>query len=140
MFSLLQHLCIDEFHKETLFGTYATIYHDQGFFIFGGENKPNGMIDAIGRLDAVTRTWSLVGSLKHARNGHAVVFDGEQFLVIGGLGDFPFNQSTDAVLKTENCVLNGDKLTCTENKSSGLYGYWLYPEVLLVDDNYEDDC
>ena len=83
----------------------------------------------IGRLDAVTRTWSLAGSLKQARFGHAVVFDGFQFLVIGGNGDF----------KTENCFPNGTTITCTEQKF-GLDTYHLYPELMLVDANFGNDC
>ena len=86
--------------KGTSFGSalgyYASIFHDKAFFVFGGTDAD--ALSTIGRLDAVTRTWSLAGHLKRARYAHAVVFEGEKFLVIGGFGDF----------KTENCVLNID--------------------------------
>ena len=81
-------------------------------------------------MDAVTRTWSLAGNLKQARRGHAVVFDGEKFLVIGGYGNSE---------KTENCVLNGDKITCTQQQN-GLSHYAYYPETFLVNENYSNDC
>ena len=42
------------------------------------------VLGEIGRLDGVKRTCSLAGSLKRPRRGHSVVFDGTQFLVIGG--------------------------------------------------------
>ena len=77
----------------------------------------------------MTRTWSLAGSLKQGRRGHAVVFDGTQFLVIGGNG----------VLKTENCVPTGDTITCTQQQL-GLDNYGYFPELMLVADNYGDDC
>ena len=93
---------------------------------------PNGDyydVSGIGRLDAITRKWSLGGYLKQARNGHAVVFDGTQFLVIGGEG----------YQKTENCVPNGDTITCTEQKLE--LGYYTdYPELMLVDDDFGNDC
>ena len=111
---------------------YATVFHKQAFFIFGGRKWSNGDyydLSGIGRLDAITRKWSVAGYLKNARNGHAVVFDGTQFLVIGG----------DGHQKTENCVPNGDTITCTEQKLE--LGYYTdYPELMLVDEDYGDDC
>ena len=47
----------------------------------------------------------LAGHMKGARSGHAVIFDGAQFLVIGGY-----------YRKTENCDPNGKTVTCTEHK------------------------
>ena len=90
--------------KEGFFAYYASVFHE-AFFIFGGHDI-NGKISKIGRLDAVTRTWSLAGSFNKARSGHAVVFDGNNFLVIGGLGTF----------KTEKCVQNSTRITCTEQQ------------------------
>ena len=77
----------------------------------------------------MTRKWSLAGLLKQARRGHAVVFDGTQFLVIGGAGD----------VKTESCVLIGYNVTCTEHEL-GLQDYHYYPELLLVDGDFGNDC
>ena len=84
----------------------------------------------IGRLDAITRTWNYAGTLKQGRRGHAVIFDGTQFLVIGGYG---------GTFKTENCVPNGTTVTCTQHET-GLYNYAYYPELLLVDNDFGHDC
>ena len=91
--------------KEGSLAYYASVFHEQAFFIFGGSDI-YGKIRKIGRLDAVKRTWSLAGSLNKARSGHAVVFGGNQFLVIGGSGTF----------KTEKCVKNSTRITCTEQQ------------------------
>ena len=114
--------------KESNLYDYASVFHEQAFFIFGGYGFNS--LSRIGRLDAVTRTWSLAGSLIQSRRGHAVVFDGSQFLVIGGTGYY----------QTEYCVPNGVTITCTQNLGLGLYNYAYYPELMLVDDNYGKDC
>ena len=67
--------------------------------------------------------------MKLARSGHAVIFDGSQFLVVGGGGD----------IKTENCALIGDTVTCTEQQF-GLDDYSDYPELMLVEDDFGNDC
>ena len=113
--------------KGTSIGNYASIFHVEAYLVFGGYNGED--LSKIGRLDAETRKWSLAGTLKQARHGHAVVFDGDQFLVIGGYGD----------RKTENCVLTGDTISCTEQQNE-LHGYYYYPELMLVDVNYGEDC
>ena len=80
-------------------------------------------------LDAVTRTWTLAGSLEHARNSHSVIFDGTQFLVVGGWGG----------LKTENCIPIGTTITCTEQQLGHNF-YRFHPELMLVDENYGSAC
>ena len=115
--------------KGVFLALFASVFHEEAFFVFGGKGDYWDDFGSIGRLDAVTLTWSLAGSLKQARNGHAVIFDGTQFLVIGGPGEF----------KTENCVPNGDTVTCTEQQK-GFDHYYSYPELMLVDGNYGNDC
>ena len=105
---------------------YASIYHSNAFYIFGGSYNPNN----IARLDEVTQTWSLAGKLKSSRSGHGVIFDGSNFLVIGGVGD----------QKTENCVLEGTVMTCIEQESPALHNYNVYPALFLTDNNYGDNC
>ena len=113
--------------KDLHFCFYASVFYEQAFFIFGGYGHE--LLSQIGRFDAVTLTWSLAGSLKVPRSDHAVVFDGFQFLVIGGDGDF----------KTENCIPSGETITCTEQEF-GLTDYKFYPELVIVDENYGKDC
>ena len=116
----------------------ASVYCDQGYFIFGGSNIHSHAAAwaNIGRLDAVERTWSYAGAMKYPRKSHSVRFDGNQFLVVGGTG--PKN--------TENCILNGKTVTCTDqtgdysvNEKNRLDNYQ-HPELALVDDNYGSDC
>ena len=117
-------------------GYAASVYFEEAYYIFGGSViTPLGYSDwstNIGRLDAVKRTWSLAGSLNQARDGHGVIFDGSQHLVIGGGGG-------GGGLKTEVCDIIGETVTCTLH-SEALYDYKIYPELLLVDGNYGNDC
>ena len=105
-----------------------SVYHEQAYYIFGGYGSGSNVAN-IGRLNELRRTWSLAGSLNQARQGHGVIFDGEQFVVIGGMGNF----------KTENCVVSGETVTCTQH-GPGLTDYQYYPELALVDDSYGNDC
>ena len=109
-------------------GYFASIYIDQVYYIFGGRGS-SGDLKNIGRLDAVTRTWPLAGQLNQSRYGHGVIFDGGQFLVIGGAG----------TRETESCIPNGETVTCTQ-VGEGLSNYAYYPELALVADDYGDDC
>ena len=63
----------------------------------------------------------------HARRGHAVTFDGENFLVIGGFGSF----------KNEVCTLSGN-VTCVELPAALDY-YAYYPELFLVTEDFGKD-
>ena len=82
-------------------------------------------------MDTVTRQWSLAGHLNSGRKGHGVIYDGSSFLVVGGNG---------YSLKTEQCVLNGTVMTCTELQSRALNQYQYFPALFLTVDNYGDDC
>ena len=104
---------------------YASIYNNGAFFIFGG--MP--LTDTIGRLDEVTRKWSLAGYLKKSRYGHGVVYDGSVFLIVGGVGK----------VKSENCSIKDSTMQCIEHGSSLSY-YAYYPALFMVDSKYGDDC
>ena len=67
----------------------------------------------------------LVGKLKTGRNGHAVTFDGQDFLVIGGGGE----------LYTEKCRLKFDELVC-ESQTPKLKSFYLYPELFMVESDF----
>ena len=113
-------------------GKYASIYYREGFYIFGGQNgdeDDDEDLSAIGRLDARTRTWSLAGHLNQPREGHAVFFDGEQFLIVGG------TSRQDEVLKTENCMPYGKQVTCSQQQN-GLTDFWSDSQIFLLDAHY----
>ena len=111
---------------------YASVFHDQAFFIFGGFETFDYTVNtkSIGRLDAVTQKWTLAGELKNIRAGHSVIFDGSQFLVIGG---YP------TTAKTENCIPNGSRVTCTEQQLAAR-DYAFNPELMLVGGDFGNDC
>ena len=107
----------------------ASIYLDQAYYIFGSTGSTRSNLSYIARLDAVRKSWSLAGVLNKGRSGHGVIFDGMQFLVVGGYG----------TTKIEKCITNGETVTCTQI-GKGLYNYAYYPELRLVADNYGNDC
>ena len=69
---------------------------------------------------------SKAGTLKHGRNGHGVIFNGEKFLVVGGSE------------KSEVCTLKSEKVDCVE-QSTIMEGYAYYPELFLVVENFGKD-
>ena len=105
---------------------YAVVYHDGAFYLFGGWQSDTKTV--IARLDASTTVWSKAGTLVTGRFFHNAVFDGENFLIIGGPGS----------LKTEVCSLSGQSVTCTETFNS-LDDYYAYPELFLVPGDFGKD-
>ena len=79
--------------------------------------------------DSTTKKWSLAGTLNFGRYGHGAIFDGEQFLVLGGYGE----------VKSEYCTLQGKNVTCQSHIVDFLYWRY-YPEIFLVDDTYGENC
>ena len=102
---------------------YAVIFHGSSHYYFGGFS--DGFLDSILRLQSGSWTWSNVGRINQARNGHAVTLVNETFMVVGGFGNY----------KNEACVLNNDQLNCTQ-LSSSLFFYAYYPILFSVADNY----
>ena len=110
------------------FYLYSSVYNSGAFYFFGG--AADFATKKIARFDEVSHLWSLAGSLKGVRDGHAVIFNGSAFIVIGGSRNHT----------TENCYLEGTVMTCTEHQSPALYSYYTYPALFLTDDNYGDNC
>ena len=73
-----------------------------------------------------------VGTLIYGRHGHGAIFDGEKFLIIGGM------KSGGGAVNNEVCTLEGSKMTCVDLST------WLdrydYPELFLVADNFVNRC
>lgn len=100
------------------------IYKDEGFLLFGGYSSSSS--STIARLDARTTSWSKLGDLQTARYAHSVIYDGEAFLVIGGL---------KSSIQTEKCVASGLTITCTQQLPTLDY-YAYYPGLFLVPQDY----
>ena len=103
---------------------YAIIYKHDGFLLFGGYTSSSS--STIARLDARTTTWSKLGDLQTARYAHSVIYDGEAFLVIGGLKNG---------IQTEKCVASGLSITCAHQMPTLEY-YAYYPGLFLVPHDY----
>ena len=106
------------------------LHHNRAFFIFGGYSDSNKYEDTIARLDAETKTWSKAGSLKNGRYAHGAIFDGEKFIVVGGYNG--------GAVENEVCTLIGTSMSC-EASANILDGYWYYPELFLVPENFGKD-
>ena len=63
------------------------------------------------------------------RRGHGVVFVDGKFLVIGGGG----------VYNNENCVFNQGEMKCSK-QSTSLTNYAFYPELYLVESDFDQSC
>ena len=105
---------------------YAVVYNERAFYVFGGKGASDSK--TIARLDAETTTWSKAGTLVTGRSGHGAIFDGEKFLIVGGVGS----------LKNEVCTPVDKTMTCVE-QSITLDSYRYYPELFLVGENYGKD-
>ena len=112
---------------------YAVLYHDRGFYLFGGTSGSAAYSDAIVRLDAETGEWSEVGSLAVGRQGHGAIFDGGKFLIVGGY------KSTGGPVKSEVCAFEDSEVICVEQESS-LDNYVYYPELFLVASDFGKDA
>ena len=103
---------------------YAAIFESGNFYYFGGADD-SGPLSSILRLNAATWTWSNVGNLNSARNGHEVILIENTYLVIGG----ELNQPNEV------CLLNNGQFTC-EEKNTTLDNYRYKPLLFLVSNNF----
>ena len=117
-----------------------------------------------------TKAWSLAGKLNYARHAHTTFFDGQKFVVAGGLhwdkASVFFSRPKVAQVKNEVCTLNkvrlqslsvfrtfifilSDNVIFNYTKSKNMtcevveasLTWWrYYPEYFLVDDDYGKDC
>ena len=72
------------------------------------------------------------GTLKNGRLGHGAIFDGDKFLIIGGVNKSPYP------VANEVCNLEGLKMTCVEEfEQSSKFAY--YPELFLVAADFGKD-
>ena len=79
----------------------------------------------IARFDPIQNSWTKLGNLEVARNGHGVIQIGNEFIVVGG------TRKSDKDEPTESCKLNGQSMTCATREPS-LSKFTYYPELMLI--------
>ena len=118
--------------EENGLGLYASAYHEGAFYTFFytyyGDYNEDKVLGEIGCCDTDMELAGL-----NWNEPEVVVFDGTQFLVLGGYG------YQEEKFEIGHCVVNGTKITCSEQHLLRGY-YYDYPKLMLVDDNYGKDC
>ena len=114
---------ISDYPYKSYVAHYSMLYFENGFIIFGS----NGATSVIAKLDLQTTSWIKLGDLTLERWNHNVIYDGEVFIVVGGLA------TND--IKTEKCSLSGSTMTCSEQEPI-LPGYNEYPALVMVPDDF----
>ena len=109
------------------FYDYAVLYAAGDFYYFGGNADNN--FRSILCLNSTTWTWSTIGHLNKAREGHGVILIEQTFMIIGGEGNYT----------TEACLLKNGNFTCEETDST-LTNYYRTPLLFPVNDKYTDNC
>lgn len=100
------------------------IYHDGGFFTFGGQiqrtytNGNSNMFNfnLVFRFDEKTKVWTSIGPLNSNKSQPGVVYDGTHFLIFGGVKD---GRRNIKVYHPERCKLEmsnsiGEKIKCED--------------------------
>ena len=73
----------------------------------------------------------MCGELKRARNGHGVIIQDGEFVIVGGQDE----NGSDKPVFTERCTLQGDRIQCAVVKPK-LAKYRHYPEMIAVPHDY----
>ena len=98
----------------------------------------NIALTKIARLDMKTTTWSIIGELNSPRLAHSVIYNGKEFLVVGGKDRHGTNNE-NRKKKTERCNLHKGQMICVELGST-LENYIYYPILVTVDSNFTKNC
>ena len=85
----------------------------------------------------VTKKWSAAGKLKDARNAHAVIHTGKDFIVVGGYSASARSNWRTLPVKNEVCILNEKTFTCEESEAITAFPY---PEVFFVEPDFGSQC
>ena len=81
-----------------------TLYHNDSFFTFGGDNDYDNYLSRIASYSPSTNTWSDRGRLLTPRSYAGVIWSQDAFLVVGG--------GMDDIKSSEKCMFNGDQIEC----------------------------
>ena len=101
------------------------MFYGNKFLFFGGYSHEQGRSNDIYQLSSPKFYWKKLGKLNEARHGHSVAIVDDQFLVVGGNGNFD----------TERCKYATDKVECVKQEPK--INMWkFYPALMPVSDNY----
>ena len=109
---------------------FSILTVEKKFIMFGGMSstldKTTGKYketfeSTITRFDPIQDSWKKLGNLKVARQGHSVIQVDNEFIVVGGKGNFP----------TESCKLDGQSMTCTTREPK-LDNFSHYPVLMVI--------
>ena len=84
-------------------------------------NYKGGYRSTIARFDPIENTWTKLGYLKMARDGHGVIQVDNEFIVVGGRLTKP----------TESCKLNGQSMICNTREPT-TKNFSHYVELMLL--------
>ena len=77
------------------------------------------------------------GSLNTGRRGLAAIYDGINFLIVGGTQNGGINDHTNEPVRNEVCTLKESTMTCVVQwQSEALENYNPYPELFLVGEDF----
>ena len=93
--------------------------------MIGGYTGSISRSKTIAKLDSTSFEWTKAGDLITERRGHNAIFDGKNFIVVGG---YP---SSNGAVNTEKCSISEGQVTCVEQDPT-LIHYKFYPELFLV--------
>ena len=82
-----------------------------------------GRQSTIARFDPIQNSWTKLGDLNVARDGHGVIQVDNEILVIGGSRD------SDDDEPTESCKLDGESMSCTTREPQ-LASFYYYAEIM----------
>ena len=103
------------------------------FYMFGGDSQWSTSI--IAAFSTLTKQWKKMGELNTARDGHGVIIQRGEFIIIGGVETKKSGASPIVPMSTERCTLTGDKINCVD-VGPWLTNYWSYPEIMHVPHDY----
>ena len=122
--------CAKVFLPDSIIAEAPIVTLGSTFYVFGGDSgysflrKPSSMIAA---FSTITKEWTQIGDLNTARNGHKVIVQKGEFIVVGGM---------DAGYRSERCKLTKDKSMQCTLFDPVMDGYYNYPGLIRVPDDF----
>ena len=94
-------------------------------FFLSIPNNSGGYESTIGRFDPIENSWTKLGYLNSAGEGHGVIQVDNEFIVVGGYDDRASSEPT------ESCKLNLSQLMICTTTELHLQSFVYYPELIM---------